>query len=380
MGKLHGYDFVNKLSNSNQSGGVAFFVRACHSYEVVEGVSFKQCDVDDLWISIKLGNNKHLILGNVYRHPSSTFNTFKENFVKVLDKLNEKKRDFIIGGDVNINLFNRDQRTCDYLNCVSSAVAKQFVDSPTRLSSDCSSSSLIDHVYSSFGREKLNVNVVDYDISDHMPVVCEIKCLMNKNELCYQKSVQDFSKFDVGVFLNDLRRNLGKLKMSITKGEDINECWNEFESVFGSTVFYHAPIKILNKKDQKLKAKPWISKGIIVSIKKKNLMFKSAIKDKTKKFSITFKKYRNILNRVIERSKILYFKQVVNKNKTNSKKLWKIINNIVATKPISHSKINGVLDVHGNVVVEPKKIGNVMNKNFVSIAHDLIKKKNTCCL
>ena len=79
-------------------------------------------------------------------------------------------------------------------------------------------------------------------------------------------------------------------------------------------VFYHAPIKILNKKDQKLKAKPWISKGIIVSIKKKNLMFKSAIKDKTKKFSITFKKYRNILNRVIERSKILYFKEVVNKN------------------------------------------------------------------
>ena len=81
MGKLHGYDFVNKLSNSNQSGGVAFFVRACHSYEVVEGISFKQCDVDDLWISIKLGNNKHLILGNVYRHLSSTFNTFKENFV-----------------------------------------------------------------------------------------------------------------------------------------------------------------------------------------------------------------------------------------------------------------------------------------------------------
>ena len=81
------------------------------------------------------------------------------------------------------------------------------------------------------------------------------------------------------------------------------------------------------------------------------------------------------MNRVIERSKILYFKQVVNKNKTNSKKLWKIINNIVATKPISHSKINGVLDVHGNVVVEPKKIGNVMNKNFVSIADDLIKKR-----
>ena len=52
VGKLYGYDFVNKLSNSNQSGGVEFFVRACHSYEVVEEVSFEQCDVNDLWISI----------------------------------------------------------------------------------------------------------------------------------------------------------------------------------------------------------------------------------------------------------------------------------------------------------------------------------------
>ena len=34
-GKLYGYYFVNKLSNSNQSHSVKFFVRACHSYEVV---------------------------------------------------------------------------------------------------------------------------------------------------------------------------------------------------------------------------------------------------------------------------------------------------------------------------------------------------------
>ena len=52
--------------------------------------------------------------------------------------------------------------------------------------------------------------------------------------------------------------------------------------MFGSTVCVHVPIKILNKKDQKLKAKPWITKGIIVSIKNKNIVFKSAFKDKTK--------------------------------------------------------------------------------------------------
>ena len=148
-------------------------------------------------------------------------------------------------------------------------------------------SSLIDHVYTNFRCEKLSVNVVNYDIPDHMPVVCEVSCEKNENGVSYQKSVQSFSKFNVGVFLNDLSVKLNKLKMSFINRENVNECWNEFERAFSSTVFFRAPIKILNKNDQKLKAKPWITKNIRVSIKK--IIFKSAIKDKTKKFSTTFK-------------------------------------------------------------------------------------------
>ena len=68
--------------------------------------------------------------------------------------------------------------------------------------------------------------------------------------------------------------------------EDVNKCWDEFKSIFSGTVFDHAPVKILSKKEQKLKAKPWITKGILISINFKNLMFKFAIKDKTKKKSV----------------------------------------------------------------------------------------------
>ena len=66
------------------------FVRACRSYEVVKGVFFEQCDVDDLWINVKIENNKSLIFGNVYRQQRSAFNTLKESFLNVLDILNEK--------------------------------------------------------------------------------------------------------------------------------------------------------------------------------------------------------------------------------------------------------------------------------------------------
>ena len=49
--------------------------------------------------------------------------------------------------------------------------------------------------------------------------------------------------------------------------------------------------------------------------------------------------------------------------------MWKIINNIVTTKSTSSSKINGVFDLHGKFVDEPKIADNLMNKNVVYIAY-----------
>ena len=39
--------------------------------------------------------------------------------------------------------------------------------------------------------------------------------------------------------------------------EGVNKCWIEFEANFSGTVYHHAPIKVLNKKEQKLKV--WTS-------------------------------------------------------------------------------------------------------------------------
>ena len=47
--------------------------------------------------------------------------------------------------------------------------------------------------------------MVNYDVSDHMPVVCETVCEKIKTETFNQKYVQEFSTFDVWVFLNNFR-------------------------------------------------------------------------------------------------------------------------------------------------------------------------------
>ena len=115
--------------------------------------------------------------------------------------------------------------------------ARQVVNTSTRFFCDYLFSSLIDHVYTNFRCEKLSVNVANYDISDHMPVVCEVSCEKNENGVSYQKSVQDFSKFNVGVFLNDLNVNLNKMKICIQNRENVNKCWNEFERIIAQYFF-----------------------------------------------------------------------------------------------------------------------------------------------
>ena len=65
----------------------------------------------------------------------------------------------------------------------------------------------------------------------------------------------------------------------------------------------------------------------------------------------------------------------MNYNKSNSKELWKVVNNVVSTKSTSSCKINGVLDESVRIVSDLKRVTDLMNKNFLNIAHKLLNEK-----
>ena len=55
-----------------------------------------------------------------------------------------------------------------------------------------------------------------------MPAVCELICEKPKTETFNQKYVQDFSTFDVGVFLNSLRMKLQNMRLYAECCEGVN--------------------------------------------------------------------------------------------------------------------------------------------------------------
>ena len=62
-------------------------MKDCQNFEIIEDVFFGQSDMDDLLLKVIIGNNKSMVVSNLYRHPSSSFTVFQEKFVRVLRKV-----------------------------------------------------------------------------------------------------------------------------------------------------------------------------------------------------------------------------------------------------------------------------------------------------
>ncbi len=124
-----------------------------------------------------------------------------------------------------------------------------------------------------------------------------------------------------------------------------------------------APIRRLTKKEVNLLKKPWITNGILVSIRDRNEIHRQFLKEKdqdrkTELFQ-SYKLKRNLIKTLIRESKRGYYVHYFEENKSNSKKTWEGIRKIVNT-----SKANNVSPVQINYNNEIKTDKKEMAQSF----------------
>ena len=88
----------------------------------------------------------------------------------------------------------------------------------------------------------------------------------------------------------------------------------------------HALLKRLSRKQQKLVKKPWITKGILTSIRKKNSIFRTLFINGSDAEKIYFRTYSNKLTKIKTLSKKLYFQNELKKIKIMPVKLGILLN------------------------------------------------------
>ena len=73
-------------------------------------------------------------------------------------------------------------------------------------------------------------------------------------------------------FLTDLSHNLNNVN---PEAGEVNTLSDKFVKVFNDTLDKHAPYCYASRKEQRSFNKPWLTKGILTSIAKKNTLYRN---------------------------------------------------------------------------------------------------------
>ena len=144
-----------------------------------------------------------------------------------------------------------------------------IITKPTRLTYH--TATLIDHIYTNSFNQQVIRGIATIDISDHLPIFCVTDTSIKIQK--QTRSFRDYSSFNEELYKNDI---------SATDWNAIyNECTNlhkltakEIQTI-PVVVDKHTPNKIISNIMRRKLMKPWITTGILKSIKTKQRMYKT---------------------------------------------------------------------------------------------------------
>ena len=366
---LQGYNYINgKLIK--KVGGVGIFIKDNLRYRQVDNYLINADDTEELWIEIINPTGKNTLIGSIYRHPNkSTQMQFQKKFEKTIFKLNKLRHNYFINGDFNVNLLNPSN--IDFINSLTGLGCNQLVNFPTHYNRI--NSSLIDHIYTNCQNKSIKTKFIKEDITDHYPILMLLKDHNLKNSK-YTNNIKkrDFKNFSQDNFLHDLHIEMEEI-LSSNNEQDINTLFNKFISKFLYVTNFHAPLKKMTRKQIKLKNNPWLTKGILKSIKTKKKLYIASIETNNPVAKYNYKTYSKKLSHVKEAAKTNHYSHLIQKSSRNTKLIWKTINDILKYKTKKSKDIHSIRCEDNKIATEPFDIGNTLNNYFNSIGSNLGK-------
>ena len=283
-----------------------------------------------------------------------------------------KYKDVCIFGDININSLKRyqDSSVTNYFHEICGFGFTNLIDVPTRVTNK--GGTLIDHFYCSNLQRVHKANVLLSDISDHFPLYVRLKnCNLTKTHVHTKNQFyQDHSKISTKKLSTDTLKILNNFQVYkiINSNGSVDSKFECLLEKVKEIIDKNVPLIKLSKSKQKLKLKPWITKGILKSIKYKNKLYKMLCKNNfsNKQKVKEFKTYQNKLTKIKTISKKNYFEKRLQNCKKNSADTWKVINDIT-NKQKKSSDFPQKLKVNDEFLTNPDEIVNNFNLHFSTI-------------
>ena len=371
--RIDGFKIEYTNRTGREKGGVCMYISEELEYKLRTDLCQANPNYESCFIEIE-NKNKNVIVGVVYRA-----HTPIDNFIKDIEpiyrKINSENKHVYIMGDFNIDLLKTDihRPIHEYSDFIYSFSMLPSIYKPTRITA--TTATCIDNILTN-NDNIIQSTILVNDTSDHMPTILSTNLDFISPKKQNKKFV--FKRKHCDVNLNKFKKRLSEIKwQEVLDNNDVNDDYDKFIERFNSLCDESIPLKKCTVNRKKDPMSPWITKGLLKNINKKNKLYKQYIQSPTIVNLQKFKTYKNKLNMLIRKSKRMYFFKKFEKSKNDMKKTWQEINCIIGrgNKQSTQCKFK---DDCGNTVTNPQEICNQFNSFFVNVGPKLASNiKNT---
>ena len=361
--EIDGYTMSRFDRLHREGGGSIIYVNDCIDYQPY-GVPKMYLDSECQAVKLCLKQSSPIIVCSVYSHPSTSKPMLIEYFRNLNVLLNATNLEYIILGDFNLNLLERNGDTFEIKNVCKEFSLQQVIAGHTH-----NGGSLLDHVYVSRINNISFTNHCPFAGSDHDLVMTVRKINRMKfppqiiqyrkiSNLECEEASADFEKFE---FSSDCD----------VDGEFLESEYQRYNTYCMSIVNKYAPLK---KRIVKGRLCQWYTSRLSHLRKNRDnchVMYRQNRDDEHKK---EFTKARNKYNIEMYWAKKNYFRREFEQTKSNSKNLWDRVNELNGyRKKVSRlPNLNDPSNSDINTVISIDKTCDLLADEFIVKNEDTI--------
>ena len=132
--------------------------------------------------------------------------------------------------------------------------------------------------------------------------------------------------------------------------------FNIYSNILNEVMDEVAPLKTVQISAKRQFKEPWMSKDIEASNRKNSELYKATLRsDATAEIRNKYVSYRNNYNHIKKAARLKYYKLQVEESKTNTKRLWQVINTVI-NKRKNKGSIIPYITVEGICIYDSNKI------------------------
>ena len=350
-----------ELIRDKRGGGVCIYIKNSISFEVIHDFDkYLDHNLEFVFVKIMPLKQKAINMIGMYRPPDGNPKESIQYISSILDQVERKRSHVLIIGDFNLDFNNKKLISSTKLDTLTSKHSlTQLVMENTRITD--SSATCIDLIFTDI-LDICKAGVINYNISDHLPVFLIKKKIRNKIRKRETRG-RSYLHYDKEVFLRMLDNHDWR---SFDEAEDPNELWEIFIDAIRKALDTMCPIKNLTVVD---KRPDWLSNELIVQMRQRDKLFNKARRTKLPMNWVVAKRLRNSLEMEIKTAKANVIKAKLERHKSNPRKFWQEINNLLPKS--QNSTINSLVQEDTGVKIEDDKVADHINEYFATIGSKL---------